>query len=182
MGQPKALLPWGDATLIEYQVHQLREGGVDEIVVVLGHAADEIRELVPDTARVVVNLHFQEGRATSLRAGAAALPDDADPIVVLNVDQPRPGDLISRLIKAAVTNGALINRPVFGKEHGHPIVLAGSLLEELRRVEEESQGLLGVVNAHRDEMQDIDLGDERVLVDFNTPEEYKKALARFGQS
>ena len=71
---------------------------------------------------------------------------------------------------------------MFGKEHGHPIVLAGSLLDELRRVEEESQGLLGVVNAHRDEMQDIDLGDERVLVDFNTREEYEKALARFGQS
>ncbi|MCH7698763.1 MAG: nucleotidyltransferase family protein [Chloroflexi bacterium] len=182
MGQPKALLPWGKVTLIEYQFRQLSEAGVDEIVVVLGHATDEIRERVPDTARVVVNLHFQEGRATSLRAGALALSDDADPIVVLNVDQPRPGDLISRLIKAAVTNGALINRPVFGKEHGHPIVLAGSLLDELRRVEEESQGLLGVVNAHRDEMQDIDLGDERVLVDFNTREEYEKALARFGQS
>ena len=182
MGSPKALLPWGKVTLIEYQFRQLSEAGVDEIVVVLGHATDEIRERVPDTARVVVNLHFQEGRATSLRAGALALSDDADPIVVLNVDQPRPGDLISRLIKAAVTNGALINRPVFGKEHGHPIVLAGSLLDELRRVEEESQGLLGVVNAHRDEMQDIDLGDERVLVDFNTPEEYEKALARFGQS
>ena len=72
MGNPKALLPWGSVTLIEYQVQQLRAADVDEIVVVLGHSADEIRELVPDTARVVVNLHFQEGRATSLRAGAAA--------------------------------------------------------------------------------------------------------------
>ncbi len=182
MGDAKALLPWGDATLIEYQVQQLRVGGVDEIVVVLGHAADEIRERVPDTARVVVNLHFQEGRATSLRAGAAALPDDANPIVVLNVPQPRPSDLMSRLIEAHIANGALISRPVFGKEHGHPIVLAGSLLEELRSVEEESQGLLGVVNAHRSEMQDVELEDERVLVGFNTPQEYEKALAEFGQT
>ncbi len=182
MGQPKALLPWGDITLIEFQVRQLSEAGVGEIVVVLGHAAEEIRERVPDTARVVVNLHFQEGRATSLRAGATALPDDADAIVVLNVDQPRPSDLISRLIEAYAASDTLISRPVFGKEHGHPIVLAGLLLEELRSVEEESQGLLGVVNAHRSEMQDVDLEDERVLVDFNTPEEYEKALAEFGQT
>ena len=182
MGNPKALLPWGDATLIEYQVQQLRAGGIDEIVVVLGHAADEIRERVPDTARIVVNLHFQEGRATSLRAGALALSDDADAIVVLNVDQPRPGELLSRLIEAHAARDRLISRPVFGKEHGHPIVLAGSLLEELRRVEEESQGLLGVVDAHRDEMQDVELEDERVLVGFNTPQEYEKALAEFGQT
>ncbi len=182
MGNPKALLPWGKVTLIEYQFRQLSEAGVDEIVVVLGHATDEIRERVPDTARVVVNLHFQEGRATSLRAGAAALPDDANPIVVLNVDQPRPSDLTSRLIDAHAASDTLISRPVFGNKHGHPIVLAGSLVEELRTVEEESQGLLGVVNAHRSEMQDFDLRDERVLFGFNTPEEYEKALARFGQS
>ncbi len=182
MGSPKALLPWGDVTLVEYQVQQLRAGGVDEIVVVLGHSADEIRERVPDTARAVVNLHFQDGRATSLRAGALALSDDADAIVVLNVDQPRPSDLISRLIEAHAASDTLISRPVFGNKHGHPIVLTGSLLEELRSVQEESQGLLGVVNAHRDEMQDVDLEDERVLVDFNTPEEYEKALAEFGQT
>ncbi len=188
MRTPKALLPWGDVTLIEYQVQQLRSGGVDEIVVVLGHAADEIRAHVkPSTSsgwdmRTIVNLHFKEGRATSLRAGALALSDDADPIVVLNVDQPRPSDLISRLIEAHAASDTPISRPVFGKEHGHPIILAGSLLEELRSVEEESQGLLGVVNAHRDEMQDVDLEDERVLVHFNTPEEYKEGLAKFGQS
>jgi CTP:molybdopterin cytidylyltransferase MocA len=39
MGQPKALLPWGDVTLIEYQVRELRAAGVDDVVVVLGHAA-----------------------------------------------------------------------------------------------------------------------------------------------
>ncbi len=132
--------------------------------------------------RTIVNLHFREGRATSLRAGALALSDDADPIVVLNVDQPRPSDLISRLIKAHAARDTLISRPVFGKGHGHPIVLTGSLLKELRSVQEESQGLLGVVNTHRDEMQDVDLEDERVLVHFNTPEEYEKALAKFGQS
>ncbi len=187
MSVPKALLPWGDTTLIEYQVRQLRAAGIDDIVVVLGHAADEIRAHIPPSRgsgsdlRTVVNLHFKEGRATSLRAGALALSDDAGPTVVLNVDQPRPSELLSRLIEAHTASDASISRPVFGNRHGHPIVLAGSLLNELRSVEENSQGLLGVVNAHRDEMQDVDLEDERVLVDFNTLEEYEKALARFGQ-
>ncbi len=188
MGRPKALLPWGDITLIEYQIQQLHDAGVEDIVVVLGHAADEVREHVPPstgsggTIRVVVNEAFREGRASSLRAGAAALPDDADAIVVLNVDQPRPSELLRRLLEAHASSEALISRPVFGTKHGHPILLAGSLLGELRSVEEGSQGLLGVVNAHRPEMRDVDLEHDGILIDFNTPEEYEKALAKFGHS
>ncbi|MYK25863.1 MAG: NTP transferase domain-containing protein, partial [Dehalococcoidia bacterium] len=36
MGQPKALLDWGGEPLICYQIRQLQEAGVDEVVVVLG--------------------------------------------------------------------------------------------------------------------------------------------------
>ncbi len=181
MGEPKALLRWGGATLIEYQVRQLSEAGVAETVVVLGHAADEIRKRVPSAARVVVNLHYKEGRATSLRAGAGALPDDAGPIIVLNVDQPRPSELLRSLLAAHEAGASPISRPAFEGQHGHPPVLDGLLLDELRAVEEESLGLRGVMAAHADDVADIDLGDERVLVSFNTPEEYAAALALFGR-
>ena len=182
MGKPKALLPWRGNTLIEYQVRQLGEAGVDEIVAVLGHAADEIREHVPDTARVVVNLLYQDGRATSLRAGTGALPDDAHPIIVLNVDQPRPAELLRSLLAAHEAGASPISRPTFAGQHGHPPVLDGALLDELRAAEEASLGLRGVMTAHANDVADIDLGDERVLVSFNTPEEYEDALAKFGQA
>jgi molybdenum cofactor cytidylyltransferase len=186
MGQPKALLPWGGDTLIEYQIRELTAADVSHVIVVLGHQTDDIRTRVPPSTgsgwnlRTIVNQNYQDGRATSLRAGAATLPGGADPILVLNVDQPRPKELLRRLVEAHVASDALISRPVFGNRHGHPIVLSGSLLDELRSVDEKTQGLLGVVNAHRDEMQDVDLVDERVLVGFNTPEEYEEALTKFG--
>ncbi len=184
MGQPKALLPWRGVTLIEYQVRQLSEADVGEIVVVLGHEADEIREHVrPSTGsgwglRTVVNLLYQEGRATSLRAGAGALPDDAHPIIVLNVDQPRPAELLRTLLAAHEAGASPITRPTFEGRHGHPPVLDGLLLAELRAVEEESLGLRGVMAVHASDVADIDLEDERALVSFNTPEEYAEALAR----
>lgn len=181
MGRPKALLPWSGTTLIEYQVRQFNEAGVDDIVVVLGHEADEIRGNVPDIARVVVNLQYREGRATSLRAGAGALPDDAGPIIVLNVDQPRPAEILRSLLAAHEAGASPITRPAFEGQHGHPPVLDGALLDELRAVDEASLGLRGVMTAHANDVIDIDLEDERVLVSFNTPEEYEEALAKFGQ-
>ena len=181
MGRPKALLPWCGVPLIEYQVRQLSEAGIDEIVVVLGHAADEIREHVPATARVIVNLQYKEGRATSLRAGAGALPDDTGPIIVLSVDQPRPAVLLRSLLAAHDAGDASISRPAFKGQHGHPPVLDGALLEKLCAVEEASLGLRGVMAAHTNDIANIDLGDERALVSFNTPEEYADALAKFGR-
>jgi molybdenum cofactor cytidylyltransferase len=186
MGRPKALLPWAGTTLIEYQVRELLAARC-EVVVVLGHAAEEIRPHVPDEARVVVNEAYREGRASSLRAGAAALPDDADTIVVLSVDQPRPREVIKSLIAAhpagdAYKTGPVITRPVFEGQHGHPLVLSGALLPELRAASEGAEGLRGVVSAHRDAVREVAVDSPVVLLDLNTEADYQRALAEFGPS
>jgi len=190
MGRPKALLPWGEARahsgaplLIEYQVEELRAGGVDDVIVVLGHGADEVRPRVPPEpstssgrVRVVVNEAYRAGRATSLRAGAAAVLDGTEAIVVLNVDQPRPRELIASLLQEHQEGGALITVPSHGGKRGHPTVLSGALLPELRAASDEAQGLRGVLAAHEAEVREVDLGTEVVLLDINTPEEYERAL------
>ena len=182
MGRPKALLPWDDTTLLEYQVRELSAAGVERIVVVLGHAADEVRPHVPDTAQVVVNEAYREGRASSLRTGAAALPDDTDSILVLNVDQPRPRDVLRALLAAHREGGAPITVPVAQGTRGHPPVLAGALLSELRAASEERQGLRGVIAAHQQAVREVAVSSPSVLLDINTPEEYREALARLGGS
>lgn len=179
MGRSKALLPWDGVPLIAYQVRELRAAGVDDIVVVLGHGADEVRAQVPPSTgsgqvRVVVNEAYRKGRASSLRAGAAALPDGTDPIVVLGVDQPRPREVLAALL-AAHTGG--ITMPVFEGRRGHPAVLAGSLLPELRSATEEAQGLRGVLAAHDADVREVDLGTPAVRLDINTEEDYRQALA-----
>jgi CTP:molybdopterin cytidylyltransferase MocA len=186
MGRPKALLPWGGTTLIEYQVRELLAARC-EVVVVLGHAADELRPHVPPEAHAVVNEAYREGRASSLRAGAAALPDDADTIVVLSVDQPRPREVIKSLIAAhragdEFKSQAVITRPVFEGRHGHPLVLSGALLPELRAASEGAEGLRGVVSAHRDAVCEVAVDSPVVLLDLNTEDDYQRALAEFGPS
>ncbi len=182
MGRPKPLLPWGDVTLIEYHVRELLAAGVDDVVVVLGHLADEVRPHVPPEARMAVNDAYRRGRASSLRAGAAALADDADPIFVLSVDQPRPRDVLRSLLLAHREGGATITLPVAHGRRGHPPVLSGSLLPELRNASEEDRGLRGVMGAHQEAIRETDLSLPVVLLDINTPAQYRQALARFGMA
>lgn len=180
MGQPKPLLAWGDRTLIEYQLEQLAGSPIDRTVVVLGHRAEDVLPYVRRAGgQAIINELYAEGRASSLRVGAAALPDNTLAVVVLNVDQPRPRDVITRLVESHLQSGALITVPTFGGRRGHPTVLSGSLLPELRQVSEATQGLRAVIHRHEAEIEELAFDTEVVLLDLNRPEEYQAARAAY---
>lgn len=179
-GNPKALLDWDGEPLVSYQVRQLVEAGVDEVIVVLGYRADEVRrKLSGMQCRVMVNARYFAGRAGSLRIGAKAVNRDADAIVVLNVDQPRPAEFIRELIEAHDPAKAA-TRPAKDGEHGHPVIVSGRLRAELMEATDEDQGLRGVLQRHADEIADIPVTDPRATIDVNTEEEYAAARASFG--
>jgi molybdenum cofactor cytidylyltransferase len=75
LGPPKQLLPFRGMTMLGWVVNQpQRASGLDEVVVVLGRAADQLRERVDfGSAKVVENPVFAEGCSSSYRAGIAAL-------------------------------------------------------------------------------------------------------------
>ena len=172
---PKPLLAWQGATLIEYQIAQLREAGVGDVIAVLGHRSQDVLPLVTAAgARGIVNETYREGRASSLRAGAAAA-EGTQTVVVLSVDQPRPAAVTRRLL-ADHTSGITV--PSFDGRRGHPVVLDGALLPELREVSEATQGLRAVIARHATEVREVPFDSAAVLLDLNTPEDYHRATAR----
>jgi len=178
MGSLKQLLPWDGATLIGWQVEQLLSAGADDVVVVLGHEADQIRPAVP-TARIVLNESYLEGRASSLRCGAEAVSDATDAVLILSVDQPRPSWLSRLLIDRWRQTRAPIVSPRFPRRFGHPVLVAGALLPVLRAVTEETLGLRAVIDRHLAEADAIHVANEKVDVDLNTPSDYGAALGSF---
>lgn len=181
MGRPKPLLPWGDRTLVAYHVAELAAAGCDPVIVVLGHEAEAILpHLDHPSVEVVVNPRYDEGRASSLRAGAQAVPYDAEAVVTLSVDQPRPRDVVARLLSAHERGGVLITQPEYRGRRGHPVVLSAALLPELRQVAEETLGLRAVLRAHANETRLVPFDDPVVTVDVNTPDDLARALPLFG--
>jgi molybdenum cofactor cytidylyltransferase len=183
MGVPKSLLDWAGETLIEYQVHQLREAGVDHVIAVLGHGAEEVLPLAERAgATAIINARYAEGRASSLRAGAAAVPPGTAEIAVLNVDQPRPASVTSRLLAEHLASGAPITLPTCGGKRGHPAFLCGSLLPELCAVDDATEGLRAVIHRHAADVREVAFDTPIVLLDINTREDYARALAQFEEA
>lgn len=180
MGTPKPLLDWGGHTLIEYQIAQLREGGADKVIVVLGHRADEILPFVHQAgAQAIINELYSEGRASSVRVAAGALPEDTGAVVVLNVDQPRPAWVTSRLLDEHRHERPLITVPAFEGKRGHPVVLDARLAPELREVREATEGMRAVIQAHAAQVMEVLFDTPVVVLDMNVPEEYEKAKTTY---
>ena len=178
MGRPKPLLEWNGRTLIEYQVGELLAAGAGEVVVVLGHRAEEVRPYAERAGgRVALNPAYREGRAGSIRAGAAVLQNDVSAIVILSVDQPRGRDITRAVLAEHLGQDNVITVPVFDGRRGHPAVLSGRLLTELREVEESTEGLRAIMQRHAAERREVVVDDRAVLLDLNLPSDYEAAIS-----
>ena len=184
MGEPKPLLAWGSQTLLGWELDQALSSCADEVVIVLGNRAEAVRRSLGDAARYVVfNQRWPQGRATSLAKGAAALVAGGraapEAIVVQNVDQPTRADIIDRLVAELRASGADVVQPSYQGKAGHPVVLRGSLIDELIGATEASLGLRAVLDRHPAHLLVMD--DEPVVrLDLDTPDTLDEARRLFG--
>ncbi len=180
MGQLKALLPWRGGTLLAHQLTALSDAGVDRIMVVLGHRWTELKPELAARPGVgwTFNPDYLQGKTTSIKAGLRALePDQPESLLLLNVDQPRSAETVDYLLRQHRAATALITLPTYGGQGGHPLILDAALLDELHRINEETQGLRAVTQRHRRFTQRVAMDTPEVLWDLNTPEQYRAALS-----
>src|ERR1700694_737727 len=85
MGTPKQLLKLGENTLLGRVLENVRRSRVDEIILVLGFAAEAIQQQLPlEGIRIVLNPDYQGGMSGSLRMGLSALrPNSEAALIVL---------------------------------------------------------------------------------------------------
>ena len=183
MGRLKALLPWQGSTLIQYQINALRKAGASEVVVVGGYKSDQILSEIQDQPGVVAiaNPNYYQGKTTSIKAGLENLSSRNSTILILAVDQPRPINLLSKLISSHIIAGKAITMPVFNGKSGHPILFSSVLMAELLEIDEESEGLRAISRRYRESMNLVDIDNGIVNADLNTAEDIESARELFAQ-
>jgi molybdenum cofactor cytidylyltransferase len=172
LGEPKQLLPYRGTTLLEWVVGQARRAeGIDEVVVVLGRAADEVRKRVDfGGATVVDNPVFGEGCASSYRAGIDAIDAKSDAIMILLGDQPGVGpEIIDRVAEVFRQGSDQIVLASYQGRKGHPMLFARPLFDKLVELHGD-KAAWKLVDANPDLLGLAEL-DIPYPEDINTPED-----------
>src|SRR5271157_4270310 len=89
MGQFKPRLPVGGRSAIELAITAFREAGIEVVLVVTGHRAQELTAVLEGhRVRCVFNPKYDSGMYSSIVAGLKALPADTDACFILPADIP----------------------------------------------------------------------------------------------
>ncbi len=176
----KQLLDWHGMPLVQYQILELQATTVQEIVVVLGHRAEEIEPVAREVlerprGHTVVNARYQQGKTTSVKAGLRALRGAVAGVMIIAVDSPRPRAVLQPLIDAHLAGRHRISVPAYRGRHGHPPLFDRSLIPELMAITEERQGVREVIERHRTELREVPIDSPLVVTNLNTPEDYRRA-------
>lgn len=177
MGSPKQLLPMADGKpLLEVVVGHANQSKLDQVVVVLGAAADDIRPHVDlGRATVLFNPDHASGMASSLRAGLSSLGDDVDRVVVMLGDQPDvDSSRLNELLELQQSSGLPAAALSFNGLLHPPVVLERELWGDLMALEGDV-GCRAVIRAKPELVAKLPVaGDLKHPVDVDTPADYER--------
>ncbi|MEG2174805.1 MAG: NTP transferase domain-containing protein [Oscillospiraceae bacterium] len=177
MREFKPMLTLGDNTIAGHTIGRLKAAGADPIVVVVGYKAELLkRYLGRDPAiRFAENERYAQTQMfDSVLIGLSALEQECDAVFVTPVDIP----LVElTTFEKLIQSGAASARPVCNGKAGHPLLLSTDVISALRGYRGEG-GLKGALHSINAVMQDVPVEDEGILLDADTPEDYKALLRR----
>jgi molybdenum cofactor cytidylyltransferase len=184
MGRLKQLLPLGDRPLLQHVLDAAVASCLDEVILVLGHRADEIREAIQlpaeRTVRVIVNPDYAQGQSTSLRLGLRAADPLAQAAAILLGDQPHvTRALIDTVAGSFFATSAPIVRPVFTgasgrRVPGHPVFLARRIWTEVEQLRGDA-GARTLLAAHPDWLAEVPVASDPPG-DIDSWEDYERAV------
>jgi molybdenum cofactor cytidylyltransferase len=173
MGGPNKLVAEiNGKPLIRMVAEQALASRARPVIVVTGHQRDRVEAALAGLpVQFVHNPHFAEGLGTSLKAGIAALPPEADGAIVCLGDMPQiDAALIDRLTSAIDPDkGALIAVPVIDGKRGNPVVWSRRFFPDLMTVEGDV-GARHLIGRYAEAVAEVPVKGTAVLTDVDTPE------------
>ncbi len=172
MGDFKPLLPFDGVTVIERCIANLRAAGASEIVVVTGHRASALTAHLRDVTLVHNAAYAETQMFDSLCLGLRALSADCDVILLTPGDVPL---VKPETVRALLKTKAGFACPVCAGRRGHPVALDGRYRDAVLRYAGDG-GLRGAVTALGIPVTEVEVADEGMSRDLDTPADYREGL------
>jgi molybdenum cofactor cytidylyltransferase len=162
----------GGKPLVRIAAEQAIASRAKPVIVVTGHEREKVEAALSGLPlRLVNNPDFVEGLGTSLKAGIAAVPEEADAAIVCLGDMPQvDAALINKLVSAFdPERGVLVVVPSIDGRRGNPVVWSRRFFHDLMSI----QGDIGarhLIGSYAEVVVEVPVASEAALTDVDTPE------------
>lgn len=179
MGELKALLPFGADNVIVNEIKCLMEADISDIYIVVGYQADQIRSALNDyPVKFILNERYDDGMFSSIKAGLKAIEGFSfDGFFLIPVDFPliRPFTLLRLMNEFENGTGSIIY-PSYQFKKGHPPLISSKYIDAILNYDGDG-GLKGSLMQFNDEAVYVLNGNDTILIDIDTKQEYQEALS-----
>jgi CTP:molybdopterin cytidylyltransferase MocA len=181
MKQFKPLLPLGETTVTDHVISTFRDLGLD-VYLVAGHRYEETKASINrQDVTIIYNPDYEKGMFSSIQAGVRNLKPDYQAFFILPVDIPLVKQTtIGQIVDEWLADPDKIIYPTFDGKRGHPPLIPSGLIPDILRWEKEG-GLKAFLKTHGKSALEVPVNDGNILMDIDTPEDYKKLLEHYRQ-
>lgn len=178
MGNPKQLLEWHNRPLLVHAITNTREIFRDRVIVVLGAHAELIQTSIDlDDVTLIVNSQWQEGMASSIRAGIKALPPSAAAVLIMLCDQPLiNAEHIQNLLSGWQHAPTHIVVSEYHQSVGVPVVFPAEFFTDLLALKGD-RGAKPLILEFKDSLLKIPLSEAEL--DIDRPEDFELLTNQF---
>jgi len=178
MGQPKALLKFGERSNIENLLDEYLSSQLDKIIVVTGFNGESLKKFIEKKTKdkklkIVINEHYNLGMFSSIQKGIAEISRGG--ILIGIVDNPFTNSTVIGELIENFSGGEIVIPDYHGKG-GHPVIIPFSLREEILNANPEKTSLKDVFSCHLDMIKRIKFEDQTITFDMDTVEDYNRLL------
>jgi molybdenum cofactor cytidylyltransferase len=174
LGQPKQLLPLGEATLLDHTLATARACRFDQLLCVLGGGAADVRAAVDlSGVQVVVNEQFGAGCSSSIAAALAAVDPRSEVLVLMLGDQPGvTPETVAKLL--AGRGDAPLAACRYDDGRGHPLAFSRAVFADLAALHGD-KGVWKLLDRRAAEVVEVPVAG-RIPLDVDTWEDYQAVL------
>ena len=176
----KPFLPLDGSLMIERTIASFLRAGLNDVRVVIGYRAGE---LIPVLIRLgvlpIVNEDYPSGMYSSIQAGVQTLKKEDVAFFLLPGDIPliRP-ETLSEMVLVFWQEDAGILYPTFKGRRGHPPLISARYRDLILSMKPPG-GLRSVLANHEWDAIEIEVDDRGILIDLDTPQDYRRILYRW---
>ena len=171
--------------LIKYAVKNILASTVDEIIIVLGHEKDLIKNIIGLNRKIkfVYNKDFKKGISSSIKIGLKSISKKSEAFFISLGDMPNVNqNIYNKLIKSRFKYNKKLKPqhkkeiiiPTFEGKNGNPVLFSKFMKDKIMLVKNDL-GASEIIKLNKEKILNVPFNNDAIFLDFDTPDSFNSS-------